>query len=192
MTDLRKIDGSPLEISQSATRVTAPLLRGALTEMAKTAPTLAITLRQWCSAVFRYAVMHDLADHDPAAALKGLVKRPEIRHSPPLKQKEIPALLESVDSYGGYTTTKIAIRLLLLTFVRTIELRGAEWPEIDFEAAVWTIPKERMKKRREHVVPLSTQALEQLRELHRRNGNRKYLFPNYRNPSHLVLCWLSI
>ena len=79
---------------------------------------MAILLRQWVSGVFRFAVMHDLADHDPAAALKGLVKRPKVRHNPALDQKEIPKLLAKLDDHGGYSTTKIAIRLLMLTLQR--------------------------------------------------------------------------
>ena len=163
-------------------QVTAPLLRDTINSAAKDAPTVAILLRQWVSAVFRYAVMHDLAEHDPAAALKGLVKRPKVRHNPPLEQKEIPKLIAKLDKYGGYSTTKIAIRLLMLTFVRTVELRAAEWEEIDLEAAIWRIPKERMKMGEEHIVPLSDQAVEQLRQLQALTGSRQYLFPNYRNP----------
>ena len=163
-------------------QVTAPLLRDAIKTAGIEAPTVAILLRQWVSGVFRYAVMHDLADHDPAAALKGLVKRPPVRHNPPLKKKEIPALLAKLEAFSGFETTKIAVRLLLLTFVRTVELRGARWEEFDLDTALWTIPKERMKKRREHVVPLSKQAIEQLRQLREWSGNREYLFPNHRNP----------
>jgi integrase len=164
------------------TQVTAPLLRDALKTAEQNAPTIAILLRQHTSGVFRYAVMHDLADHDPAAALKGLIKRPAVRHNPPLQQKEIPRLLAKLDKYGGLTTTKIAVRLLMLTFVRTIELRGAQWSEIDLGNAVWRIPKERMKKRVGHVVPLSDQAVELLKQLQALTGNREHLFPNSRNP----------
>jgi len=163
-------------------QVTAPLLRDAIKNAAKEAPTVAILLRQWVSAVFRYAVLHDLADHDPAAALKGLVKRPKVRHNPPLQQEEIPELMEKLEEYGGYVTTKIAIRLMMLTFVRTVELRKAEWTEIDLKSATWRIPAERMKMKEEHIVPLATQAVELLEELQRYSGNRKFLFPNHRDP----------
>jgi integrase len=162
--------------------VTAPQLRDVMLEVAKTAPTRAIALCNWCSAVFRYAVMHDLAENDPAAALKGLIKRPPVRHNPAIKKKEIPGLLARLDKFAGFETTKIAVRLLLLTFVRTGELRGARWEEVDFDARLWTIPQERMKKRREHVVPLSNQAIDQLLELQKWSGNREFLFPNQRNP----------
>jgi integrase len=70
------------------------------------------------------------------------------------------------------------VKLLLLTFVRTAELRGAEWTEIDLEKAEWRIPAERMKMRRDHLVPLSRQAVAVLEELHRINGRWKYVFPN--------------
>jgi integrase len=162
--------------------ITAPLLRDVIQDVAKTAPTRAITLRNGCSAIFRYAVMHDLADHDPAAALKGLVKRPPVRHNPGLKLKEIPGLLAKLGTFGGFETTKIAVKLMLLTFVRTWELRGATWDEIDLDSAQWSIPKERMKKRREHIVPLSRQSVALLRELQSWSGNREYLFPNNRTP----------
>jgi integrase len=163
-------------------QVTAPLLRDAIKTAGTTSPTVAILLRQWVSGVYRYAVLHDLAEYDPAAALKGLVKRPKVRHNPALAQKEIPELLAKLDVYGGYTTTKIAIRLLMLTFVRTVELRKAEWTEFDLESAIWRIPPERMKMGGEHIVPLSIQAIGQLKQLQALTGNRQYLFPNYRNP----------
>jgi len=163
-------------------QVTAPLLRDSIKRTAKTAPTVAILLRQWVSSVFRYAVMHNLAEHDPAAALKGLVRRPAVRHNPPLDQKDIPKLLADLEAYGGYSATKIAINLLLLTFVRTLELRAAKWPEIDFETRVWRIPKERVKSRQEHLVPLSRQSVNLLKQLFELTGTRQYLFPNNRNP----------
>lgn len=162
--------------------VTAPMLRDLIKATAKNAPTVAILLRQWCSSIFRYAVLHDLAENDPAAALKGLVKRPRVKHHAPLKQAELPDLLSKLDEYGGYAPTKIAIRMLLFTFVRPGELRGATWNEIDFVNAVWRIPGERMKMDEPHVVPLSRQAIVCLRELHTYTGNRTNLFPNLRNP----------
>ena len=70
-----------------------------------------------------------------------------------------PIILKRLDSYDGALQTKLALRLLLLTFVRTGELRGAEWAEVDFEKAEWRIPAERMKMREQHIVPLSRQAV---------------------------------
>jgi integrase len=156
------------------------------------AETVALLIRQICSGVFRYAVATLRADGDPAAALKGVVKRPKIKHSKPLPSSEIPKLVEKLDQYGGFRTTAIAIRLLLLTFVRTVELRKAEWSEFDLDKAVWTIPDERMKMRETHIVPLSTQAVELLKELRGLTGNQRFLFPNYRRPkTHMTATTLN-
>ena len=146
------------------------------------AATVAILLRQWCSAIFRYAVATLRADTDPAAALKGAIHRPKVEHSQPLARKDIPEFVNALENYGGYRTTVIALRLALLTFVRTVELRGAEWTEVDLGAGEWRIPAERMKMREPHIVPLSRQAVGLLRELHTFTGGQRFLFPNYRRP----------
>lgn len=147
------------------------------------AETIAILIRQWCSAIFRHAVQTLRADADPAAVLKGAIKRPKTVHSKPLSHEQLAAFVKALDGYAGYRTTVIALRLQLLTFVRTIELRAAEWSEIDFDRAEWRIPKERMKMREAHIVPLSDQALELLRELNTLTGRQRWLFPNYRRPT---------
>ena len=149
---------------------------------ARGAETIAILIRQWCSAVFRYAVANLQADGDPAAALKGAVVRPKVKHHAPLSAKQIPAFVTALGKFGGYRTTAIAIELLLLTFVRTVEMRKATWSEFDLEAALWRIPAERMKMKTEHLVPLSSQAVALVKELHEWTGGRNYLFPNYRAP----------
>ena len=104
------------------------------------AEAVALLVRQSCSAVFRYAVATLRADHDPASALKGAITRPKVVHSKPLSRDQICQFSQTRGSYGGYRTTVIALRLLLRTFVRTVELRAAEWPEMDFERAEWRIP----------------------------------------------------
>lgn len=144
---------------------------------------VALLARQWCSAVFRYAISRRIVDVDPMAVLKGMIPRPAIKHNKPLPQQEIPAFLEKLETYGGYRTTIIALRLLLLTFVRTKELREASWDEIDINGAVWRIPAERMKMRQPHIVPLATQAVALLQELQAFTGGQKLLFPNYRKPA---------
>lgn len=146
------------------------------------AETVAILLRQWCGAIFRYAVGTLRADGDPSVILKGAIQRPDVQHCKKLTRKQIPELLKELDKFGGYRTTVIALRLLLLTFVRTVELRGAEWKEFDLDAGEWRIPAERMKMREPHNVPLSSQAVELLRELHTLTGGQKWLFPNQRQP----------
>jgi integrase len=146
------------------------------------AETVALLVRQWSSAIFRYAVATLRADTDPAAALKGAIHRPKVEHRKPLSRDQIGDFVKALEGYAGYRTTVIALRLMLLTFVRTVELRGAQWTEIDLDRAEWRIPAERMKMREPHIVPLSRQAVELLRELHTFTGGRGMLFPNYRNP----------
>ncbi len=147
------------------------------------AATVALLVRQWSSAVFRYAVATLRADADPAAALKGAIHRPRVQHHKPLAREQIGEFSQALEQYGGYRTTVIALRLMLLTFVRTVELRKAEWIEFDLDRAEWRIPAERMKMRESHIVPLSAQAVELLRELSSLTGGRRLLFPNYRKPN---------
>lgn len=149
---------------------------------ARGATTVALLLRQWCSAIFRYAVATLRADTDPAAALRGAVTRRKVKHKVPLTLEQIANLRRALDNYGGNRETVIALHLLLLTFVRPVELRAAKWSEIDFGRAEWRVPAERMKMREAHVVSLSRQSLRLLRELHSLTGHREFLFPNTRRP----------
>ena len=146
------------------------------------AETVALLVRQWASAIFRYAVATLRADADPAAALKGAIQRPKVEHRKPLSRNQITDFIKALDAYGGYRTTVIALRLMLLTFVRTVELRAAEWVEFDLDRTEWRIPAERMKMREPHIVPLSRQAVELLQELRTLTGGQRWLFPNYRHP----------
>ncbi|TRO08246.1 DUF4102 domain-containing protein [Ectopseudomonas mendocina] len=150
---------------------------------ARGAATVALLVRQWSSAVFRYAVATLRADVDPAAALKGAVHRPKVQHHRPLTREQIVEFSKALEKYGGYRATVIALRLMLLTFVRTVELRKAEWAEFDLDRAEWRIPAERMKMREPHIVPLSRQVVELLRELQTLSGGRRLLFPNLRKPN---------
>lgn len=137
---------------------------------------------QYCGQVFMYAIATGRAERNPAADIKGALKTPIKRHFAHLKASELPEFLQRVNAYDGHPQTKLAVTLLMLTFVRTIELRGAKWDEIDFDNAQWRIPAERMKMRRDHIVPLSRQAIAAFKELHRINGNWEYVFPNPHNP----------
>jgi integrase len=150
------------------------------------AETVALLIRQWSSAIFRYAVATLRADADPAAALKGAITLPKVKHSKPLTRKEIPEFLDALKGYGGDRTTVIALRLALLTFVRSVELRAAEWQEFEFDRAEWRIPAERMKMREPHIVPLSSQSIDLLHELHALTGKQRYLFPSTRSPKNCM------
>lgn len=153
------------------------------------APSIAILIRQWSGQIFRYAINTHRADIDPASSLQGAMRRRQVRHNPPLDAADIPRFYEQLRLHGGYRWTAIAVELLALTFVRTVELRKAEWREIDLDGAEWRVPLERMKMRRlmrpgeVHIVPLSRQAVALLRELHTMTGGRAFLFPNNRRPT---------
>ena len=134
--------------------------------------------------VFRYAIVLGRAVRDPSRDLKGaLVVASRVRHDAALTEDELPEFLDRLDRFDGHLQTQLAMRLLLLTFVRTGELRAAKWAEVDFEKAQWRIPAQRMKTGRDHIVPLSKQAVEVLRELHKLHGHRQILFPNQAKPT---------
>jgi integrase len=138
-------------------------------------------VRNYCGAIFRYAIQTGRAERDVSADLRGALPTPVTQHRAAITEpKAIAELLRAMDSYQGYFVTKCALRLAPLFFVRPGELRKAEWIEIDLDKAEWNIPAERMKMREPHLVPLSTQAVEILRELHALTGEGKYVFPGAR------------
>jgi integrase len=132
--------------------------------------------------IFRYAIATGRAERDIAADLRGALKSRKKEHYARLKAKELPEFLAKLQEYDGDLQTRLAFNLLLLTFVRTGELRGARWEEIDFEKSEWRIPAERMKMRDPHIVPLSTQAIAVLQELKPISGDREHVFPNRNKP----------
>jgi integrase len=95
-----------------------------------------------------------------------------------MPREDLPEFLRALSSYHGEVRTRLALRLLVLTFVRTTELRGARWKEIDLDAAEWRIPAERMKMRAPHIVPLSRQAAAAFAELKPLAGLSDYVFPS--------------
>jgi integrase len=121
---------------------------------------------QNCGQIFRYAVATGRAERDPIGDLLGALPPPkEKHHASIIEPKRVAELLRAIDSYQGFFATKCALRLAPLVFVRPGELRKAQWLEVDLEKAEWRIPAERMKMREQHIVPLSRQAVEILREL---------------------------
>ncbi len=136
---------------------------------------------QNCGQVFRYAVATGRAERDPSPDLKGALPPVKEKHLAAITDpKAIGALLRAMDDYQGQFVTKCALRLAPLVFVRPGELRNAEWAEFDLDKAEWNIPAERMKMREPHLVPLSAQAVDILRELHPLTGEGRYLFPSAR------------
>jgi integrase len=137
---------------------------------------------QTCGKIFMYAIATGRAERNPVPDLRGAIKTPVVKHHPFLKTSELPEYLRKLEAYEGSVQTKLALRLLLLTFVRTNELRGTQWVEIDWQGAEWRIPAGRMKMKETHLVPLSRQALAAFRELQALTGSRRHVFPNQQNP----------
>ncbi|WP_048822689.1 tyrosine-type recombinase/integrase, partial [Morganella morganii] len=117
------------------------------------------------------------AEYNPASELASALTPPKAQHYPHLLVNELPEFLNVLNHYSGSPITRLATKILMLTGVRTIELRLAEWGEFDFERCIWEIPKERMKMRRPHLVPLSTQVITALREVQAITGRYKLVFP---------------
>ncbi len=133
--------------------------------------------RQWLSQIFRYGLAKGSVDSNPATDLDVVAAHaPATRHHPHVTFAELPELLGKIDAAKINVLTRHAIRLLVLTGVRPGELRAAPWAEFDLDAAVWTIPKERMKARRPHIVPLPRQAVVILRELQEITGRYELVF----------------
>jgi integrase len=161
----------PLEVLDALRKVEK---RGAL-DIAK-------RLRQTCGQIFRYAVITGRAKRDPTADLKGALKSSgRQQHHRAMAKEDLPDFLKSLDAYDGDVRTKQALKLVVLTFVRTSELRLAKWQEfedLDGASPLWRIPAERMKMRTEHLVPLSPQAVEVLRQLRNLPKMGDKLFPS--------------
>ena len=138
---------------------------------------------QTSSQVFRYAIAHGLADRNPAADIKpsDVLASRKKQNLARIDGKELPELLRYIDAYKGAAITRMAMKLMAMTFVRTTELIGARWAEFDLELARWDIPAERMKMKTPHIVPLSAQAVNLLKTLHLITGHSMLLFPGERD-----------
>ncbi|AXE29344.1 integrase [Chromobacterium phragmitis] len=146
-------------------------------------------LRQRCSAVFRLAILTGRCDSDPAAPLTDALKSQQSTPRKALMREDIPAFLDALEKYDGNVQTKLMMKLMLLTFTRVGEMAIARWEEIDFDKALWTIPPEHRKLPEKskktappHLVPLSKQAQDVLRQLHAISGGREHIFPNRNSP----------
>jgi integrase len=136
-----------------------------------------------CGRVFRYAIATGRAKRDVSADLRGALASPATRNLAAITDPaKVGELLRAIDGYDGHDLTAQALKLLALVFTRPGELRAARWSEINLDEAEWRIPAERMKKRREHIVPLSRQALAILRELRPITGGGHLIFPSMLAP----------
>lgn len=132
---------------------------------------------QHCVQIFDYALLKGQCDNNPAIGLSKVVRPAKVQHRAYLKEAQLPEFLAKLETYRGSELVKLAMKFLMLTFVRPGELRGARWDEINLAKAEWRIPPERMKKEREHIVPLSTQAIALLHRIREISGKCDLLFP---------------
>lgn len=139
-------------------------------------------VRRWTSEVFKYAIATGRAKYNPVAELRSAMRGHVSSRYPFLLLHEIPDFLSALENYAGNPVTVIATKMLMLSGLRTVELRKGEWSEVDFDSKTWTIPKERMKKRKAHIVPLSDQLVALLHELQRYSGRYTCMFPGRSDP----------
>jgi len=136
---------------------------------------------QICGQVFRYAVAEGSAERDITADLHSALQQAEKKNYAAITDpRQAGDLLRSIFSYTGHPCTLAALKLTPMVFVRPGELRTAEWAEIDLDGAEWRIPGSKMKMKVDHIVPLSTQAVELLRSVQPLTGHGRYVFPSLR------------
>ncbi|HGD7675443.1 TPA: tyrosine-type recombinase/integrase [Escherichia coli] len=155
----------PLELLEVLKRIEK---RGALEKTRK--------VRQRCGEVFRYAIITGRAEYNPAPDLAIALAVPKQKHHPYLSEEELPHFVRDLETYTGSIITKNATKIVMLTGVRTQEMRFATWEEINLEKGIWEIPAERMKMRRPHIVPLSTQVIEIFHQLKPITEHYPYIF----------------
>jgi len=174
--DLASIGNLPI------TDVSSPILLAALRKMeGRGVVESAHRARGLAGQVFRYAIATGRAERNPASDLIGALERAPTKHfASIILPSKIGDLLKAIYNYQGLPVTIAALKLAPLVFVRPGELRHAEWSEIDLAKAVWDIPAGKMKMRQPHLVPLSNQAVEVLRDLQPLTGTGKYVFPGVR------------
>lgn len=138
---------------------------------------VATRVKQRISGILRYATYMGIIEYNPVDALKDVIRTRKVQHRKAIKLEELPSFLNDLDSYGGYKLTKLALHLIVHTFVRPGELRSAEWKDFDLVNKIWRIPAEKMKMKEEHIVPLSTQAINLLHEIKKLTGKYSLVFP---------------
>lgn len=123
-------------------------------------------IARYCNSIFQYGIITGKTTKNPAAEIKGVLKKTPVRNLPALTEpNDINSLLRAIDQYQYSFIVCCALKMSALTFVRPGELRKATWDEIDMEELLWKIPAQRMKMKKDHLVPLARQAVEVLEEL---------------------------
>lgn len=139
-------------------------------------------LVQRINEIMIYAVNTGLIDANPASGIGMAFEKPKKQNMPTLRPEELPKLMRSLVMSNLSVPTRCLIEWQLLTLVRPSEASGARWSEIDLDAKLWTIPAERMKAKREHIVPLSLQSLEILDVMKPISAHREHVFPSRNDP----------
>ncbi|WP_293985650.1 integrase arm-type DNA-binding domain-containing protein [Sphingobium sp.] len=140
-------------------------------------------MRSVLGRVFRYAIATTRAEMDPSRDLRGALTVPKAKHLAAITTpKGAGELMRAIEGYTGHAITLFGLRLSAHLFVRPGELRQAEWSEFDFDRSVWNIPEQKMKMRRPHRVPLSTQVTALFEQLWELTGTGRYCFPSFRSP----------
>ena len=148
--------------------------RGALEKMRK--------VRQRCGEVYRYAIVTGRADYNPVSDLATALATPKKTHFPFLTAEELPHFIKDLAGYTGSVITKTATQIIMLTGVRTQEMRFARWEDIDFEKKLWEIPAEVMKMKRPHIVPLSDQVIALFKLIEPISNHRPLVFIGRNDP----------
>ena len=151
--------------------------------MARGVNNTAEKIREWTGAIFDYAVMLEIVETNPAYSLRKYIPSKQTDHRPALPREELTEFFRRLILAEIEPQNRIALILNMLTFLRGTELRGGQWNEIDFDAAMWTVPAQRMKHEKTapkppHAVPLADWTLELLSELKELTGNTSFLFPS--------------
>ncbi len=141
---------------------------------------MARTLLQICQAICRYAVVTQRIKFNPARELEGALRKHSVRHYPSIDPREIKDFIEKLNTSVMSERDRLAVSILLLTMLRTGEMRKSRRSDVNFEESLWEIDKGTVKTRIEHVVPLSRQALILLRRAHELSKGSEYLFPPLR------------
>lgn len=165
--------------SITAAEILKPLQRAEASGTYETARRMRAVIGQ----VFRYAIATARADTDPTFGLRGALVTPKVSHRAAVtEQSGFAGLVRAVWSYQGAIETQAALKLLVLLYPRPGELRLASWDEFDLKRAIWTIPADRTKMRREHVKPLPQAAVDILEDLRAHTGNYPFVFPSQLSP----------
>lgn len=139
-------------------------------------------LIQRTNEIMVYAVNTGLIDANPASGISHAFEKPQKQHMPTLKPDQLPELLQALASASITLQTRCLIEWSLHTMVRPNEAAGTRWDEINLEQNLWTIPAHRMKKRREHTIPLTPQTIALLEVMRPISGNRDFVFPSHKDP----------